>query len=354
MNGCDESYEPRLPSNEVLIQLPLAKFKEIINRSTNCTHNLFRKTDSFVEFIYWILHISSFDHVDHFNHCVRLAIILFNSTNSICAHCKTVFLSTVPFDQLMTSIYYCQHSEDVSLPVKWLNLKFMNELFFHPKIYKIMSLNMSIFEMTCHMICTYLHDDLVKTVKYNYPKQEKICVLLRMTFLSIKYWKKDHLLHFINFYYTDFQYYGRQFLVKSTNQAGINAKRIQNHHVLRSIFGDVTHLLFKSKNKDLLNQIKDKQADHAKTPLISRLKGHNAYINNTLRYLVKNETKILFYGNVIKCAYEKCNKEQGKDEKYKICKGCKMTYYCGKKCQKKSWNKRHRMDCKQLSKYYNL
>ena len=34
-----------------------------------------------------------------------------------------------------------------------------------------------------------------------------------------------------------------------------------------------------------------------------------------------------------------------------ICKGCRTTYYCSKKCQKLSWNKGgHRMQCKKLRK----
>ena len=36
-------------------------------------------------------------------------------------------------------------------------------------------------------------------------------------------------------------------------------------------------------------------------------------------------------------------------KKWHICKGCKTTYYCSRKCQKLSWNRYgHRNQCKQL------
>ena len=49
------------------------------------------------------------------------------------------------------------------------------------------------------------------------------------------------------------------------------------------------------------------------------------------------------------CSYYKCynvkDKCVAKSIKMKICKGCKLQYYCSRKCQKHDWNVRHRYEC---------
>ena len=51
------------------------------------------------------------------------------------------------------------------------------------------------------------------------------------------------------------------------------------------------------------------------------------------------------------CAYYKCKKIKcvKNDVKMKICKGCKMIYYCSRKCQKRDWNSKHRTICSNLA-----
>ena len=36
--------------------------------------------------------------------------------------------------------------------------------------------------------------------------------------------------------------------------------------------------------------------------------------------------------------------------KWKLCKGCKTTYYCSRKCQKISWKQGHKQQCQTLEK----
>eukprot|EP01084_Bolivina_argentea_P010732 20002_1 len=343
MDGVDHVISCRF-SDDVF----MAKLKRL-KQSTHCAHKLYAQSHLFIQDILWTLHLHSFDDVHHSKHCTRLKIIFSNSFNSMCAHCITVLLATVNFVELMNDIYYCRHSKDIPKQVKWLNLRLMVELFYHPKMYKIMSLNICVFDRACHMVCAHFNDDLVQNAALMYPKQEKFYVFLRMIYLSIPRWDKRYLLHFISAYVCAFHYYWVLIYnsFKSKDPEGI--EKIQNNCVMRSIFGEITYLLFKSKNKTLLNQIKDNS-------LVNLLKGHNNDIN-TAQYLeIRNnesqKKRVLFYGNVIKCSYEKCNKSESADEKFKICKGCKMTYYCCRQCQKKSWNTRHRIDCKQLLKYY--
>eukprot|EP01083_Nonionella_stella_P132511 402918_1 len=40
-----------------------------------------------------------------------------------------------------------------------------------------------------------------------------------------------------------------------------------------------------------------------------------------------------------------CNEYAVDGQKYKLCKGCRSVFYCGKSCQKRHWNAFHRFDC---------
>ena len=46
------------------------------------------------------------------------------------------------------------------------------------------------------------------------------------------------------------------------------------------------------------------------------------------------------------CGNEKCNKIQNAN--MKICKKCKLTYYCSRYCQKVDWKCKHRNCCDEL------
>ena len=56
------------------------------------------------------------------------------------------------------------------------------------------------------------------------------------------------------------------------------------------------------------------------------------------------------------CAYYNCNKLKTNINKIKmkICKGCKLTYYCSRKCQKIHWNSKHRTECQRLHVRANI
>eukprot|EP01084_Bolivina_argentea_P259470 437809_1 len=51
------------------------------------------------------------------------------------------------------------------------------------------------------------------------------------------------------------------------------------------------------------------------------------------------------------CGFIRCKNSQNSNQKFKLCSGCKMTYYCSKSCQKRSWNIRHRTECNILHNY---
>ena len=54
----------------------------------------------------------------------------------------------------------------------------------------------------------------------------------------------------------------------------------------------------------------------------------------------------------VKCA--QCYKMKPLLKQFKICGGCCIVAYCSRKCQKLHWKSRHRHQCKQLSKLFNV
>ena len=61
--------------------------------------------------------------------------------------------------------------------------------------------------------------------------------------------------------------------------------------------------------------------------------------------------RIVIGAPVKACTYNKCKKIQSfkNNIRMKMCKGCKLAYYCSRKCHKNDWNSKHRYECSRLS-----
>ena len=57
--------------------------------------------------------------------------------------------------------------------------------------------------------------------------------------------------------------------------------------------------------------------------------------------------------NGSKCYYSDCNKRQSQQDRFKMCGGCKISYYCSRSCQKKAWST-HKVHCAKFIAYYKL
>ena len=52
-------------------------------------------------------------------------------------------------------------------------------------------------------------------------------------------------------------------------------------------------------------------------------------------------------------AYKKCSfcaAPESELRKHKLCSACKQAFYCSPDCQKYDWQKKHKLECKELQK----
>lgn len=47
------------------------------------------------------------------------------------------------------------------------------------------------------------------------------------------------------------------------------------------------------------------------------------------------------------CSARECRKVEGERHEYKVCDGCRASWYCGKECQLKDWKSGHKRRCKE-------
>lgn len=93
--------------------------------------------------------------------------------------------------------------------------------------------------------------------------------------------------------------------------------------------------------KDLVIDVRNFKRNYNKSNLIIGERITNSQKNKIIskKYRLFSTSKF--------CANIKCDKE--KDDVSKICKKCKMVYYCSKHCQKIDWKNKHKKQCKQLT-----
>ena len=175
------------------------------------------------------------------------------------------------------------------------------------------------------------------------------------------YWKIDHLafLNGINFSKTLCSIIKKaHFKDNETDYCVIALSITQNHFVINRRVNDNDDLYYRfrcSMNDVLFRQrpriSKTKQKHRPRHPNSVFSCRYLKFVINYRRILLTNDDPIKFISLRTKifkaCAYYHCKKmrTKGNKIKMKICKGCKLTYYCSRKCQKRDWVSKHRSNC---------
>ena len=282
----------------------------------------------------------------------------------MCINCINLIFSSVHFSDIFKLHLYCLPNKNDDTILHFRDRLYSN-LLRHPKSHRIFAKSFPIhkeqfalsismedngylagldFYCVCRTMMEYLND---KTLD-----QEQRTQFIQTLCRSVNHWSKYQLLFFINHLYWD--------LTKTIEECRNRTKRFRSDikgnlfKLLPTAFAERCHELVcwraaKYGQKYGTKILRENIQDHEVLPDIY----HSARSTNTKR---KRNVKRYVLVCVVECGRTGCSKTGGHIEKgknrMKVCRQCKMTYYCSRSCQKRDWQDRHRQRCLILREYY--
>eukprot|EP01084_Bolivina_argentea_P110437 197197_1 len=343
-------YIPYLPPHDIIMRL--SKLKE----HANCPHELHSSSELFINHLLWSLLSKSTHHNRHFQYCK----LLVNATNHypMCIECFTTLLSLVTFADIMRSYVFTNITciQPLSKQHQMYISKLKQNLFIYaidyPKSHRLMIktciMNQKIYEIglrtfngkeefTCVDVFGTVCNVMIDLIQYLAQTPESLrsglffgqtIPLLKMFYLSINYWNQYHILYFFRYYFLQLEN-----VWNIVNQLSGSVLIITFINMLQWIMNKFVHKLLKLPKKMLKN-----------IPMhlnYNQLQMYQSFSTNGSKEWSEDSRT---------CSWIGCRKRQ--IETVKLCSKCRIVYYCSKSCQKKSWNKHHRIVCKQLHEYY--
>eukprot|EP01084_Bolivina_argentea_P140887 247622_1 len=332
------------------------------NPTVSCSHHLFTTQSSLID--------NMFGSID------RNLDDKFLHTANFCSHCVNSALAKLSF---MDYIHFVANRFDGHYGSVYA--VFTRNLLIHRKIHKIMikSCKMTqiiylngeykmkknnninvVFVHSFHTICEFIMrsvrcgwDDVTKVRKSD-SGLSWIFHNMRMFHLSIKYWNKYHTLFFVNHYWLQLQKITKKIIrIESDNCKAINdERRALNENedlILDTLIPLMEFILFDSYYKLESIRLIPTEIRNA----YRKLKDFVIRVYEPNYNILVRMDSIRNIKHQVSCDWYLCNKKQ-QLLSFKICSGCKMTYFCSRKCQKKSWKTNHKQQCNALKLKYAL
>eukprot|EP01084_Bolivina_argentea_P086769 156799_1 len=377
---CQIEYAPTHPSSDRLLIT-----RE--NGMNSCAHVFYPSSSTFIDHILWVLHPASIESKFYEQH---LHVFMCNSLMvNICTNCSNIMLSKVSFSDILTlysvwsrfPVTYTHMVSNNGVPgrIPLLNSQLYASLFQHPKIYRLLVKSCPLTKKTYYFgeslrehnkniknniekrevyvhnfdfLIDVMFDTLHRVSGSNLQKQcddvqfnndlYTIMLYLGNIRVSMKYWTKYHYLFLVKHCFGDMGTLGQKL---QTSQIKLNHSQMAIKKFIGFIYDKVIFVLMKHHNLINDKNICDFIQKHVKI---------NGYFDVETRKKTRSRTKHILMGWV-NCAWSKCCKMNSEiNDSLKVCVGCKMTYYCSKKCQKKGWKYGHRNICCKLSKQYHF
>ena len=367
------SYTPPRPPQGIL-----DKFANDTAPNTQCGHVLYSMPEQFADHILWCLHPKCKSRM----HTLRLFQLL-NGRHKVCTNCIINLLSKVTFKEL-TNDYSACHRDVVDIKTVTFatssqrkNKKSLCELvylyvFCHPKISKLMiktcalnqrtylkadkqkrvfrsNLYVHDFDYMCGILVGFSNSQEVSRNAHCAIKQsnfyKQVAIYLGMLYVSIKYWNKYHLLFFLRHYLLKLEHAWVD-LFDKFKQHRTNDMLHTVVYFIELIF---TEVAFRAIGLHC-DEVKDWKVWNAIKRYRQKHKGLSEETRKLRLYEAARGAKVQ-----VSCSWIGCDtKKPNVNKEFKVCKQCKMAYYCSKHCQKRSWKADHRNICKRLSKHCPL
>ena len=176
-------------------------------------------------------------------------------------------------------------------------------------------------------MCGLLHA-VLQTVQIHTPN-----AYVRIVFLSVRYWTKDHVIYYVRNYLEKLRNHCKSLLSQWDHQEG-DMQRVKL---------DGTWTV-----KYLFAMILIKLEQHGpRAPILPSVSKEWLHDCMKMRRIVRGKFSLM-----LRCSSEQCNKFQKYiEDPFKLCGGCKMTYYCSRSCQKRAWPQ-HKSYCMTLRRLY--
>eukprot|EP01083_Nonionella_stella_P014315 40231_1 len=338
--------------NDVNSMLTSNKYRKLVDNAdgyTGCPHVFFVDCSQFVEHLGYAWMTLSKDDAYHQMHTDFIIFTIENRTDCICQKCAYYLLSQVRLRDIifMWSKRDCwletrcksagkptPKSQRIQHSISVLTAQF-NAALKHPKAPQFLTTlsgdeesqryDMDAFDTVCSIAIQWC-DKQALDFSNGKALDCTIDPLFNMLYFSIKFWKESHIIYFYN---THLLQYVESLSTLLNSDAAQCMKLFGKQYLQKLVKFNAYSTASKSQQLEVEGMLRVCGND--------RHKGHMF----TFEKIVKQ------------CEWMFCDNSKREFEQLRLCKGCKVTYYCSKYCQKSSWSKWHAQDCKKLQMYYN-
>ena len=317
-----------------------------------CAHKHYPSAQSFVNHLIWTLDQNSGTAQTHQEVIQDLFL-----THCLCGFCRNMMLCRMPLHVLFSNpaiINYRILNPSRCFTFYSLQLRMCN----HPKFFKAMiktaPSSMKVFRAICVSLESILkimsgNEETETAERYRGNANAYTTIL----FLSFKYWNKEHIIYFVE------------------NHSGYLSKWINRMAKLETFYNNLPrdhtesevwmldgirmihaqiYMMIRGIGSNLKSIVS--KVDFSKLRNVDGMLKGNIY-PEYCEMVSRKEIKMGLRKN-IHCSSLSChNPERESEFRFKLCGGCKTTYYCSRSCQKRAWVQ-HKSYCKVLAQRFSL